>query len=133
MPAYWDHLSRARLSRRRVLASAAAGGVFAAASLVGCGGDEKQKASSLLEEPVDTSSRAQRGGMGKYTVINDTPSFAPIEGPVSAVTHAGFVYSRLLKYSTSRDLPGGATEPDASESFEVSSDGLQYTFRLRGN
>jgi ABC-type transport system substrate-binding protein len=136
MSGYWEHLARARLTRRRALASAAIGTAFAAVTLAGCGGDEKEEASGLVAKPVDTTHRAERGGIFKNSVVADTASFEPIESvQLGAVTHAGYVYSRLLKYrvGTFDKLADGSTEPDAAESFEVSSDGLQYTFHLRAN
>ena len=49
--------------------------------------------------------------------------------------HAPWVYSRLVRYKAAKypDLVQGDVEPDGAESWEMSPDGLTFTFKLRGN
>jgi ABC-type transport system substrate-binding protein len=127
------------VSRRRVLKTGVAlSGSAAALALLSCGGgDTKTKdASGLLSDPVDTTARAKPGGIYEQYTPNDTPSLDPIGSNAgAAVTHGMFVYSRLVRYRTAKfpNRADGSVDPDAAASWEVSPDGLQYTFKIRPN
>src|SRR5689334_13252035 len=99
---YWTGLLGRRLSRRRALATTA-GGVSAAAILAACGGSNdgggegKQASPSLLSKPVDTTSKAKRGGIMFLARANNPGDFDPLTGQGSMTsTHTSAVYSRLL-------------------------------------
>ena len=138
-----DNLSRVRLSRRRALA--AAGGVGASAlalSLVGCGGssgDAKPGASNdksgLLTAPEDTSKQAKSGGTLPWFVSSEPISLDPLTTSVGSIPQALWAYSRLLRFkpSTPGNNSKGELEGDTAESWEISQDGLQVTFKLRNN
>ena len=112
----------------------------AALSLVGCGGggDGDSKgggdAASLLSQPVDTSARAKAGGVMKDYRNEDITSMDALTN--NSFTRTGvsnYVYPRLLKFKVGKapNRATGETEGDLAESFEVSPDKLQVTFKLR--
>jgi peptide/nickel transport system substrate-binding protein len=53
--------------------------------------------------------------------------------PAAMGVVSGTVYSKLLEFRTGPDVTTLEIEPDLAESWEVSPDGLTYTFRLRGD
>jgi peptide/nickel transport system substrate-binding protein len=141
---YWEKFTEARLGRRRLMASAvAASGGLAALSMVGCGGsssnDNKTPASSepnsLLTQPQDSSSRAKPGGVLKHFDTAEVTTFDPIATTsFSAQSRiAAYTYPRMVKFKTAKfpDFATGDVEGDLAESFEVSGDKLQVTFKLR--
>ncbi len=139
-PGYWEQATRARISRRRALTGAATiGGGVAALSLVGCGGggsdEPKANVSGLVSTPVDTTSKAKSGGTYKTFASADATSFDPIGDATSTVYGqiSAYAYPRLIKFATGKypKAPSGETEGDGAESYEVSADKLQVTFKLR--
>src|SRR5262245_49337357 len=141
---YWNRYLSGRASRRRLLQTSAAG-LAAAAFLAACGGSDgddsgggTRDSNGLVCQPVDTTSKAVPGGIWVRTTstTQDAVGWDPLlGGRVAAITDSGYVYSRLLKYKTGTpaEPPPGIVEGDAATSWEVSSDGLQVTFKLRPN
>jgi len=136
---YWSKVLRSRVSRRRALA-ATGGTALSAAFLAACGGggDDDEPAldeTGLVTLPSDETSRASRGGIMPYNhgdlEFNIDPALAP------SFTSSGMiapVYSTWLKFGKklSPDRPTAADiTGDGMESWEVSEDGLQVTFKLR--
>jgi peptide/nickel transport system substrate-binding protein len=146
MNSYWEQFSRSRLSRRKALKGAAALGAGAAAlSLVGCGGGGSSGSSGaakgpvdksgLLGQAVDTTAKATRGGTIPSITTTDVTSFDPLTSQsFTTATVAGYVYSRILKVVPGHLSPSKRdVEGDLAESWEVSPDKLQVTFKLRQN
>jgi peptide/nickel transport system substrate-binding protein len=144
---YWHRLTTSRIGRRRALGGAIAAGIGAGAlSLVGCGGSNKgssssaspggtSAANSLLSQPVDTTSKARPGGVLKHFDTAEVTTFDPIATTsFSAQSRiAAYTYPRMVKFKTAK-YPATATgevEGDLAESFEISGDKLQVTFKLR--
>ena len=133
---YWlDTLNR-RVGRRRALA-AAGGATAAAALLAACGGGDSggggEDSSSLVVKPVDTLKEAKRGGIMKDRYYSDLQSLdvLTLNNPWYNAGYA--VYNSFVQNSRGHLEPGepGAVEPDMAESWEVSPDGLQITFKIR--
>ena len=143
MSDYWHKTLAARIGRRRLMASSGAG-ALGAAFLAACGGDDNSggggsgdsgSGSGLLTKVEDTTSKAKNGG----TWVNPLPSenFLNMDpyGVAVGSAHAPWVYSRLVRYKAAKypDLVQGDVESDGAESWEMSPDGLTFTFKLRGN
>lgn len=134
----WSKFLDNRLSRRRALI-AAAGGAVGASFLAACGGGGssngggKQAASSLVVKPTDTLKQAKRGGVMKDRAYSDLQSLdvLTLNNPWYNTGYA--VYNSLVQNARGHLKPGepGAVEPDLAESWEVSPDGLQITFKIR--
>src|SRR4051794_35169451 len=101
---YWARLISQRARRRSVLASGLALGLGAASlSLAGCGGSsdgQKASKSSLVNEPVDTSTRAIPGGILSIAQGEDVQTFDTIANFSTDSTSANHVYSRVVKWET---------------------------------
>ena len=98
------------------------------------GGGSSGAASALLYKPVDTSATATKGGTFPLVSTTDVASFDAVNNATDA-THSLLGYSRPLKYSAiayPKD-PIPVAEPDAMKSWEISPDGLTYTYKLRPN
>jgi len=139
LTSYWQTTLERRISRRRALAATGAAAA-AAALLAACGGDggggeEGGGASGLLAKVEDTTDKAKPGG----TWVNPLPSenFLNMDpyGVTIGSAHAPWGYSRLVMYKPGKfpDVPQGDVIPDGAESWEMSPDGLTFTFKLRGN
>ena len=88
-------------------------------------------APSLVTEPVDTTSQATRGGV--LTLIGGEPNSFDFTAGSGAPNYSVHAYSRLVKYQTFK-YPEPAlakAAPDAATSWEVSPDGLTFTYKLR--
>ncbi|HLF76946.1 MAG TPA: ABC transporter substrate-binding protein [Dehalococcoidia bacterium] len=136
---YWNHVLRQRLSRRRAMVTTGAG-ALGAAFLAACGSDSgddsgsaKKDKSGLITTLVDTTKQAVKGGTLGYFLNADPPTLDPNFGGAAATrTHNEPAYQRLLKWSVgTRDKRPSTVEGDAAQSYEVSPDGLQITFKLR--
>lgn len=131
--AYWTRMLQHRLGRRRGLAAAGAT-ALGASLLAACGGGGKEKLDlGLASEPVDTTRQAVRGGVMQSFLTTDAPHFDPLSGTAAIQAHANRAYSRLFtsKLGTYWQAADGSVEPDAAAAYEISTDGLQYTLRLR--
>lgn len=134
---------RRRVGRRRLLGTAAIGGA-SAAFLAACGGDSKSSEETPAAAQGTTSAGPQGGtragetpkvGGSSATRIAATAPLDPITNTTyTAQTAASFPYSRLLKFKTDSD-PKTADNyqpvPDLASGYEATSDGLQYTFKLK--
>lgn len=141
---YWERIASSRVSRRRALAgTAAAGAGIAALSTVGCGGGgdgdsapkEAIDKSGLLGTPQDSLAEAKPGGVFKNLLTTDVVSFDPLSSSSfnTQSSVAYYTYPRMLKFKTARrpEFASGASEGDLAESFELSADKLQLTFKIR--
>ena len=117
--------------------AATGAGVGGSLLLAACGGGDKvgdSKATSLVSEVSESTSKAVAGGTWPSYVSSDTPGLDPMSNPASTVPPvANFAISRLFKYKlgTRVDRPTGVVEGDAATSWEIAPDGLQLTLKLR--
>jgi ABC-type transport system substrate-binding protein len=132
---YWSGLLSQRVARRRALATAS-GAATAAGVLAACGGGSKTQSSSsstgLLNQPVDTTKTAKRGGVIKDRIHGDVSSLDSALGSVTFNGIGSHVQSSFLA------LKPGYLERSKSEvvgdfanSWEWSPDGLQLVLKLR--
>ena len=135
---YWRGIARSRLTRRRTLTATASLGLGGAAlSLLGCGsdGDGGSSQSDLVAKPVDSTDQAKSGGVLKDFLTADVQHFDASISERAAVagSFSAWAYPRLLKYVVGKHpkIADGSSEGDAAESYEISGDKLQVTFRLR--
>lgn len=136
---YWKGALGSRVSRRRALGAAGALGAGAAAlALAGCGGGGttgERQSSGLVSHPVDTTSQAKAGGTLKDFYTAEIANFDAVAfNTASTVNQVSvFAYSRLLKFETAKfpKIPDGSVTGEMAESFEISGDKLQFTFKLR--
>lgn len=119
------------ISRRRVLRGGVAVTVGAAATsiLAACTPSAAAPAVSV-PNPVATISDAstpKRGGVLIAAFSADPAGFDPVQGP-SGMSHVVIeqVYSTLMALD-----PDAQPYPELAESYELSPDGLNYTFKLR--
>src|SRR3954452_20739044 len=141
---YWASVTNNRLTRRRALASSAAG-ALGAAFVAACGGGSdapsgdtgpKKDASSLVFTPSDSTGQAKAGGTLKNFASADmNPSFDSLanNGSAPLSISAAYAYPRLVKYGV-RKYPkeyDNSFEGDMAKSWEISPDHLTLTFKLR--
>ncbi len=122
-----------RLTRRAmVLGSLAA---FATA----CGATSPPTTAPQSSTTPQGSAAAQPKPGGSLTArmwTGDPPDLDPyLNVTFRAQEFAGFFYSRLLKFDSGPGIAPNAfiPTPDLAESYEISQDGLTYTFKLRAN
>jgi len=131
---YWQEIIHSRSTRRRMLQGSGAIGLGAAAlGLIGCGGGDsggKSDASSLLYKPIDTTSKATKGGV--LARVGSERGYDVLRSAAEN-GNASPSYSRLVKYQTykypEKAIP--SVVPDAATSWEISPDGLTATYKLR--
>ena len=143
MEGYWDKFGTTRVTRRRVLKGVAVSGVAAAAlSLVGCGGSssstssagKSKDSSGLLGAKTDTTKQAVGGGNWQSQRNEDMISLDPITNTQgTAQAELLWTYSLLLKHGFAVGKTMGAQNitGDAAESWEISPDAMQITFKVR--
>jgi peptide/nickel transport system substrate-binding protein len=105
-----------RLTRRRLLGGGAA---LSTLALTGV---------EILDAAFSpASAEPKRGGVLKAAFSADPAGFDPVRGP-SGMSHVVIeqVYSTLMALD-----PDAKPYPELAESYEVTDDGLQYTFKLR--
>jgi peptide/nickel transport system substrate-binding protein len=141
---YWTTVLSRRVSRRRTLA-AAGSGALGAAFLAACGGDDNggttgdtgaEGGSGLAYQPVDTTSRAQKGGVLVGAFSNEPLNYDPLSSSSQfTFNHAHHAYQRFfsLKSGTVDEAASGEPEGDAVSGWEYSPDGLTLTMKLRPN
>ena len=148
---YWERITQSRLSRRRVLKGTAALGAGAAAlSLVGCGGgggDEGAK--NVITDPdaiiyswqwPDETKEAVAGGVYDTSTTSDiTGTLDPMVSPsFTTVDTMAIVYDVLLRANSGPGIEPRSDEGrkiigNVAEKYEVSSDAVSYTLKLRPN
>src|SRR6266511_2952167 len=137
---YWRSIRYRRLSRRRAIAATAGlGSAGIALSLIGCGGGDGDESSggtkTAVAKPVDTTSQAKPGGVLKHFMTGEPAHFDALVSANANVVNfvTPYAYPRLLKWALGKyPTPAdGTPEGYAAESFEVSPDKLQVTFKLR--
>jgi peptide/nickel transport system substrate-binding protein len=134
VPGYWQ---RYRLRRRRFLGALAGfAGTALPVALLACNSADDGPLPQLRPEaPVDSTSRAQAGGTLKTAVPAEVTNLDPLASGSSLTFSlaAAYTYPRLLKFTTALypENASGSVEGDLAESFELSPDRLQLTFRLR--
>ncbi len=89
--------------------------------------------SSLVAQPMDTTSSAVFGGTFIGQADTDPTTFDVITGLPEDVNMAARCYSRIIKYKSFKypDPIQPAAEPDAASSWEYSGDGTQVTYKIR--
>ncbi|HEX4979731.1 MAG TPA: ABC transporter substrate-binding protein, partial [Acidimicrobiales bacterium] len=104
--------------------------------LAACGSDDDDSPSGADDTDAEASGEGEPKPGGVLTLVeaSDINTLDPHRQP-SFQTHnmAGLVYSRLIKFETGPDVEYGEQrlEPDLATSWEMSDDGLTYTFELR--
>lgn len=122
-----DSLPRPRASRRVVSLALA---VLAACALATCSQAGQPKASIYKMEDAGKYHPAigTYGGMLRLTTISDPKSFNPITAKETSTTEiTGWIFEGL----TRTNGISGEIEPWLAKSWDVSKDGLTYTFHLR--
>ena len=131
--------------KSRRAASAWVSGAAAALMLIaGCSGtsgggerasDPTTDQDTTINGTLPDDGPPQDGGILRTNVAADAPTLDPHKSASYSVPSVvtSTVYSKLVEFKTSRDLPYGSMEvrPDLAESWEQSEDGLTWTFHLR--
>lgn len=135
---YWQGIVNRRLARRRALFAAGTLGLTAGLALVGCGGGEDKGAvkdsSGLVSKPVDTTAKAVKGGIYTQALARDVATF-DANGSEGDLGLGKYAYSRMTRFKAFKypEPVQGVAEGDAVTGWEVSPDGLRYTYKLRPN
>ncbi|MBW7885722.1 MAG: ABC transporter substrate-binding protein [Caldilineaceae bacterium] len=122
-----QRLSRGQMSRRQFLQLAAALGLSASAASVLAACAPAAPAGEAAPAAAPVSAGPRQGGTLVAAFSADPAGFDPVRGP-SGMSHVVIeqVYSTLMALD-----PDANPYPDLAESFEMSDDGLTYTFKLR--
>ena len=124
-------LPSSQLSRRRFLqlTSLLGAGVATASLLAACAPAAVAPATTGAPAAEQAAGTPVRGGVLKAAFSADPAGFDPVRGP-SGMSHVVIeqVYSTLMALD-----PDAKPYPELAESYEVSDDGLTYTFKLRPN
>ncbi len=116
-----------------------------AAALVGCGGEDTPESpvspvgstgstGTPTTAPATTDATApQSGGALRYSSTIDVDTLDVLVAQSYKTSHpTAFVYSRMAKWEVGDGGPAsGVITGDAAESWEVSDDGMTYTFKMR--
>ena len=110
------------IGRRALLKRSAALGLLAA-----IGGDLLGGRAALSASLQLADATGKRGGILKAAFSADPAGFDPVRGP-SGMSHVVIeqVYSTLMALD-----PDAKPYPELAEKFDISADGLEYTFTLR--
>ncbi|TAK77458.1 MAG: ABC transporter substrate-binding protein [Dehalococcoidia bacterium] len=142
---YWTSVATRRFTRRTALRGAAVGVAgLSGAALIGCGGgdkkaEEKPAASNAGGAPAGATASApkaaqpKKGGRIARAQASDPPSFDQ-HGQSSNVTNrvASPMFNTLVQFDPMKtDEKPSDIIPDLADSWEVSKDGLTYTFKLK--
>lgn len=116
----WSVLSGPRVSRRTLMSVGAASGAVAAGRLVTAG--------AAHAAPRARQEAKQGGTLTLGFGINEIPTLDPAQDTTGIVAGEliSNLFSGLIQFDTELGL-----QPDLAETWEVSADGLQYTFHLR--
>jgi len=126
---YWDKVTEARVSRRRVLQGAGVAGVAAGAVVVvGCGGGSSEKKTPSAGSTASTTKVTPKSG-GRYAVGStaDFDTFDPYIGIAASVGYFPRLYNVLVNFSA---LDPKFRFDDLSTKFEQP-DPQTYIFAIR--
>ncbi len=131
---YWSRALRTQMARRRMLGGAGAA-TLGAVLLAACGGGEGGgQSAGLLTKAVDSTKQAKRGGILKTQRPTDVQTWDPYVVSSPTAWHETKVYEHLLSAKPGYFEPyAGEVDPGLAESFELSPDKTQITFKLRTN
>jgi peptide/nickel transport system substrate-binding protein len=137
---------RRRVSRRTGLRAGSAAVAGSAAWLIACGGGEDdggeagdQGASGtpgVRNQVTAPTGQPKRGGTMSYRISGTPPLDPHANTTFRAQVQAGHTYSRMLKFKAGTDPAVSynyEVEPDLAAGHELSSDGLQLTFKIQPN
>jgi ABC-type transport system substrate-binding protein len=133
---YWTKALQGRIGRRRAL-TLTGGSALGAAFIAACGGesggsDKETGSQSLQAKPVDTLSKAKRGGVLKDRIHADVATFDPFTPNNTLNAVIGHAFSSFVQFEPGYMEPGqNKIGPDYAESWETSPDGLKIVFKLR--
>lgn len=137
---YWTGIYRKRLSRRRLLSGTALGAAgVASAALAGCGGGDEggENGGGATQAPTTgPAAQPKKGGVFRAFNNGNPTSLDPHRFQSSLANKpANYVYSRLMMFDSGPKVPHWKLSPigDLAESYEVTPDGLTFTFKLKGN
>jgi peptide/nickel transport system substrate-binding protein len=114
--------------------------IAASLSLAGCGGGDEggqatEDPSGLVSTPRDTSDEAKPGGVLRHVATADITHFDAVADPSGSTVGLSSepFYPRLLRLKSVKhtEEPDGSTLGEAAESWEMTPDRLQITFKLR--
>lgn len=100
----------------------------------GCFGGASGDSDEVAVNQQDDAGDPEYGGVMRVATTADPPSLDPIKDPSYQTMYAvGYTYSKLIDYKFGKDIPYGTDEleGDLAESWEMSEDGLTWTFELR--
>jgi peptide/nickel transport system substrate-binding protein len=134
---YWSRILAPRLNRRRAV-SGGIGITTAAVFLAACGGGgdkgKPENVSGVVTVPKDTTKSAKRGGTLPLRRSADVTHFDPFVPLGNAGVPTSMVFSRLIRLKPGLNQPPGTEYlGDLVDSWELSPDKLQITFKLRAN
>jgi peptide/nickel transport system substrate-binding protein len=147
MDSYWQKVLSRRIGRRRAIAAtagAAGAGAFLAAcgggngnggsGSTGGGGGSSGSTSGLITSPGDTTSQAKAGGGFVFPAQADPGHLdGQAQGQVQLNVYNSFVYEALVRNKMGHMEPSSNTDVEGqlAQSWEVSGDGTQITFKIR--
>ncbi|PRZ40745.1 peptide/nickel transport system substrate-binding protein [Antricoccus suffuscus] len=112
-------------------------GIFAATLLLTAGCFSGASSSDKTDKNVNQQKDAgppESGGVMRIPTPSDPPSLDPIKDSSFQTMFAiGYTYSKLVDYKIGKDVPYGTDqlEGDLAEKWDMSKDGLTWTFHLR--
>ncbi|WP_142413013.1 peptide ABC transporter substrate-binding protein [Hathewaya massiliensis] len=123
------------MKSKKLMATLLAVTVVASSALVGCGGGNKEDQVKDNNKKPDVATEEKDAPKDAEQFLNEYSGEPTTLDPVKATTNTtwapqGMIYEGLTRYQPQPDGTG-KMEPGVAESWEASSDGLKYTFKLR--
>ncbi|MFX0548067.1 peptide ABC transporter substrate-binding protein [Hathewaya histolytica] len=118
------------MKSKKVLASLLALSVLASSTLLGCGNKEEAKPANKTENSVETTGEKDKDQT--YNVCGHEPDTLDpnLSSSDTAWRPQGFLYEGLTRYTPTEDGLG-KIDPGVAEKWNMSKDGLKYTFNIR--